>query len=160
MLKIGALAPQFKLKSTENIEVSLDDFKGKWLIFYFYPKDNTPGCSIEGRDFSCLIDEFNNEGASIVGVSPDSIESHTRFIEKKDLKFQLLSDPDKQALKDYEALSKKGLIGKLTGGVTRSTFIIDPNGRIAKVYYSISHKGHANQVLEDLKMLKLQATTD
>ncbi|GAB6045450.1 thioredoxin-dependent thiol peroxidase [Caminibacter profundus] len=147
-------APDFCLPNQDGIEICLRDLKGKWIILYFYPKDNTPGCTIEAKEFSELLDDFENLGAIVIGISPDSPRKHCNFIEKHNLKITLLSDEEKQVLKEYGALGKKKMYGKEYEGVIRSTFIINPEGEIVKEYKKVKAKGHAALVLEDLKKMK------
>ena len=147
-------AIDFCLPNQDGVEICLRDLKGKWIILYFYPKDNTPGCTTEAKEFSELLDEFEKEGAIVIGVSPDSPKRHCNFIEKHDLKVTLLSDEEKNVLKAYEAWGKKKMYGKEYEGVIRSTFIIDPEGNIVKEYKKVKAKGHAKKVLEDLKKIK------
>jgi len=147
-------APEFCLKNQDEVEICLRDLKGKWIVLYFYPKDNTPGCTTEAKEFSELIDEFEKLGAIVIGISPDSPKKHCNFIEKHNLKVTLLSDENKEVLKTYGAWGKKKMYGKEYEGVIRSTFIINPEGEIVKEYKNVRAKGHAAKVLEDLKKLK------
>ena len=147
-------APEFCLPNQDGVEICLRDLKGKWIVLYFYPKDNTPGCTTEAKEFSELIDEFEKLGAIVIGISPDSPKKHCNFIEKHNLKVTLLSDEEKKVLKAYGAWGKKKMYGREYEGVIRSTFIIDPNGEIVKEYKNVRAKGHAKKVLEDLKELK------
>lgn len=150
----GKKAPSFCLKDQEEKEVCLDDMKGDWKVLYFYPKDNTPGCTTEAVDFTCMVEDFSKEGAKIVGVSPDSIQSHLKFIGKHDLKLTLLSDPDHKALEEYGAWKKKKMYGKEYMGVERSTFLIDPDGDVKREWRKVKVKGHAEEVLQTLKEMK------
>ncbi|RME80235.1 MAG: peroxiredoxin [Methanobacteriota archaeon] len=129
----------------------LDDFGGKWLILYFYPRDNTSGCTVEAREFSSLVKEFEELNAVIVGVSPDSVESHEKFAKKHSLKITLLSDPNKDVAKKFGAYGIKMLYGKAREGIIRSTFVISPSGEIIKEFKNVRARGHAHKVLEDLK---------
>ncbi|WP_457564554.1 thioredoxin-dependent thiol peroxidase [Caminibacter sp.] len=149
-------APDFCLPNQDEVEICLRDLKGKWVILYFYPKDNTPGCTTEAKEFSELLEEFEKEGAIIIGISPDSPKRHCNFIEKHGLKITLLSDENKEVLKAYGAWGKKKMYGKEYEGVIRSTFIIDPDGNIIKEYKKVKAKGHAAKVLEDLREIKNQ----
>jgi len=149
-------APDFCLPNQDGVEICLRDLKGKWIILYFYPKDNTPGCTTEAKEFSALLDEFEKENAIVLGVSPDSPKKHCNFIEKQDLEVTLLSDEEKKVLKAYGAWGIKKMYGKEYEGVIRSTVIINPNGEIVKEYKKVRAKGHAKKVLEDLKELKSQ----
>ncbi len=137
MLDVGDKAPDFSLVDAHGEEVRLSDFKGKWVILYFYPKDNTPGCTKEACDFTELLPDFKNMDAHVFGISPDSSKSHKNFIEKHGLKVTLLSDPEKKVLKAYGAWGKKKNYGREYEGVIRSTFIIDPDGKIAWVWRNV-----------------------
>jgi len=150
-------AYEFCLPNQDGVEICLRDLKGKWIVLYFYPKDNTPGCTTEAKEFSELLDEFENLNAIVVGVSPDSPKKHCNFIEKHDLKVTLLSDENKEVLKAYNAWGKKKMYGKEYEGVIRSTFIIDPQGEIVKEYKKVKAKNHAANVLKDLKELQQQS---
>ncbi len=152
-------APDFCLPNQDGVEICLRDLKGKWTVLYFYPKDNTPGCTTEAKDFSSLLDEFEKEGAIVIGISPDSAKKHCNFIEKHGLKITLLSDENKEVLKAYGAWGPKKMYGKEYEGVIRSTFIIDPDGNIAKEYKKVRVKEHAKKVLEDLKELKTRTSS-
>lgn len=149
-LKIGDLAPDFKLKNQDDIEVSLKDLNTKTIVLYFYPKDNTPGCTIEANDFTEMLKDFEKKNVVVVGISPDSPKSHKKFIENQNLKHILLSDPDKIVATNYGAYGKKIMYGKEVLGIIRSTFIIDTKGHIQKVFYNVKAKGHAQDVLESL----------
>ena len=145
-LEVGNPAPNFCLPDKDNKEVCLKDFKGKYAIVYFYPKDNTPGCTTEAIGFTGILPELQKLNAEVIGISPDSPESHAKFIEKKSLKVTLLSDLDKEVLKSYGKWGKKTFRGKEYIGVTRSTFIIDPEGKIAHIWPKVSVKGHTEEV--------------
>jgi len=152
-LKIGDLAPNFCLPDKDNKEVCLKDFKGKFTIVYFYPADNTPGCTTEAIGFTDILPEFQKLDASVVGVSPDSPASHAKFIEKKNLKVILLSDEEKEVLKKYGVWGPKKFQGKSYIGVIRSTFLIDPEGKIAHIWPKVSVNGHAEEVKTKLTEL-------
>jgi peroxiredoxin Q/BCP len=137
MIKAGTKAPNFSLKNQDDKEVSLKDNKGKWIVIYFYPKDNTSGCTKEACDFTESLKDYKKLNAVIIGVSPDSTESHRDFIEKQSLDITLLSDPDKKAHKAYEAWGMKKNYGKEYEGVIRSTFIISPEGKIAEAWSKV-----------------------
>ena len=158
MLKEGDKAPEFCLKGLspngEEKQVCLKDLlsEGKYLILYFYPKDNTPGCTTEACDFRDNLNVVADK-AVVVGVSPDSINSHRKFKEKYDLNFYLLSDPDKKVLEAYDAYGEKKMYGKITKGVIRSTYIISPEGKIVKKWKNVKAKGHVPKVIEELQKL-------
>ena len=162
MIKAGTKAPNFSLKNQDDKEVSLKDNKGKWIVLYFYPKDNTSGCTKEACDFTESLKDYKKLSAVIMGVSPDSTESHRNFIEKQSLDITLLSDPDKKAHKAYGAWGMKKNYGKEYEGVIRSTFIISPEGKIAeawsKVKVRVKRKDgetrHVDVVKERLKELQ------
>jgi len=147
-------APEFCLPNQDETEICLRDLAGKWIILYFYPKDNTPGCSTEACDFTENLDWFEDEDAVILGVSPDSPKKHRNFIEKKNLKITLLSDENKDVIKAYGAWGKKKMYGKEYEGVIRSTFIISPEGEIVAEFKKVKVKGHVEAVKEKLKELK------
>ena len=150
---IGQPASDFAAKDQNDNLVTLQDFTSHWLILYFYPKDNTPGCTTEATDFTTYQPEFSELGAKIIGVSPDSAKSHCKFIDKHDLKIQLLSDPEHQVIKAYGAWQLKKFMGKEYMGVVRSTFLITPEGTIAQVWDKVRVKGHVEKVLQELKKL-------
>ncbi len=149
-LKVGDKAPDFCLPDKDNQEVCLKDFKGKNTIVYFYPADNTPGCTTEAIGFTDILPEFQKLDATVIGVSPDSPESHAKFIEKKNLKVTLLSDENKDVLKKYGAWGLKKFKGKTYTGVIRSTFLVDSEGKIAYIWPKVSVKGHAEEVKNKL----------
>jgi peroxiredoxin Q/BCP len=153
-LEVGTQAPQFCLPDKDSKEICLTDFRGKHVILYFYPKDNTPGCTTEAIGFTGILPDLQKLDAVVIGVSPDSPESHAKFIEKKNLKVILLSDLDKKVLKAYGKWGKKKFRGKEYIGVTRSTFLIDPEGKIAHIWPKVSVKGHPEDVQNVLMELK------
>ncbi|MDJ0632883.1 MAG: thioredoxin-dependent thiol peroxidase [Xenococcaceae cyanobacterium MO_188.B29] len=146
-------APDFTAQDRHGNTVSLENFANQWLILYFYPKDNTPGCTNEAKDFTNYQAEFSELGAKIVGVSPDSEKSHGKFIDKHDLTIQLLSDPEHQVIEAYGAWRLKKFMGKEYMGVVRSTFLITPDGKIAQVWDKVRVKGHVEKVLQELRTL-------
>lgn len=152
-LKPGDLAPLFSLEDSSGKIVKLEDFRGKNVILYFYPKDNTPGCSTEACEFSKAYDEFIDHDSVIIGISPDSPASHLSFAKKFGLRHILLSDPDKEVSKAYGSWQVRKNYGKTYLGIVRSTFFINKDGLIAKVYKSVRPQGHASKVLEDIKKL-------
>lgn len=150
LLKQGDKAPKFELKNADEINISLDDFKGKNVILYFYPKDNTPGCTTEACEFSQNYDEFIKNDTIIVGISPDNAKSHVNFTQKHSLKHILLSDEDHEVAKAYGVWQVRKNYGKEYLGIVRTTFLIDKNGCITKVYKNVKAAGHAVSVLADL----------
>ncbi|MHA1104180.1 MAG: peroxiredoxin [Promethearchaeota archaeon] len=144
-IKVGDIAPDFCLPDKDGKEVCLKDFKGKNVILYFYPKDNTPGCTTEAIGFTTILKDFQELDAVVIGVSPDSPASHAKFIEKKDLKVILLSDEDKEILKAYGAFRGKGAI--------RSTFLIDVSVKIAHIWPKVRVRGHPDDVKNTLSEL-------
>lgn len=153
-LKVGDPAPNFCLPDKDRNKVCLKDFKGKYVIVYFYPKDNTPGCTTEAIGFTGILPEFQKLNADVIGISPDSPESHAKFIEKKNLKVTLLSDLEKEVIKSYGKWGKKKFRGKEYLGVTRSTFLINPEGKIAHVWPKVSVNGHPEEVQKILEELQ------
>ena len=151
MVVEGEKAPGFTLDSDDGRQVSLKDFVDKKLVLYFYPKDNTPGCTTEAVGFRDVAEEFEKRGAVIVGVSKDSVESHNKFKEKHDLPFTLLSDPEGKVLNLYGVWKKKSLYGKTFMGTERTTFLIDEKGIVMKVYRKVKVNGHAQTCLLDLR---------
>jgi thioredoxin-dependent peroxiredoxin len=145
-LKAGDTAPDFCLADQDDKEVCLSQFKGKWVVFYFYPKDNTPGCTTEAIDFTALKGDLEAKSTVVLGVSGDSTKSHRSFIEKKELGITLLSDQDHDAMQKYGVWRLKKNYGKEYMGVVRSTFLIDPEGKIAQAMYNVKAKGHAEKV--------------
>ncbi len=139
-----------ELQSSNNKSYSLRSFKGKKIILYFYPKDNTSGCIIEAKDFTLFIDDFKDKDYFIIGVSRDSVKSHQNFIKKHNLKILLLSDTDEQLVKAFNVLKEKTLYGKKYIGITRSTFILDEEGKIIKEYRKVSPKTHVKILLSEL----------
>jgi len=150
MPKLGHGAPEFTIPDADGGNVSLSDFSGKWVVLYFYPKDNTPGCTIEAMDFSRLKNDFAARNAVVLGVSKDSCASHQKFIKTKDLTVLLLSDPEAKVQKLYGAWRPKKFMGKEFLGTVRSTFLIDPKGNISKVWDEVKAEGHAQEVLAEL----------
>ena len=149
-LKVGDIAPEFCLPDKDNKEVCLKDLKGKYVIVYFYPRDNTPGCTIEAIGFTGILPEFQKLNAEVVGISPDSPESHAKFIEKKNLKVILLSDMNKEVLKKYGAWGSKAYRSKTYMGVTRSTYLVNPEGKISYMWPKVRVKGHVEEVKDVL----------
>lgn len=154
MLKEGDKAPDFDLLGDDGKKHSLKQFKGKWVVFYFYPKDMTPGCTTEACEFGESQDAITKLGAVVVGVSADSLESHAKFKSKYALPFLLLSDPSHVVHKQFGAYGEKVLYGKTSIGPYRSTFIIDPAGKIAKVWKKVRVKDHVANVVTQLQKLQ------
>jgi len=148
IVQAGATAPNFTLPSQEDKPVSLSDYKGKWVVLYFYPKDMTPGCSIEAHNFQRDLGKYDKANAVILGVSMDSEKKHQEFCTKEGLTFKLLADTGKKVSKAYNSTALMGLIS------ARNTFLISPDGKIAKVYLGVSPSSHSDQVLSDLAQLQ------
>ncbi len=151
MLKVGDKAYPFKLNDQHGVERTLSEFLGKKVILYFYPKDNTPGCTREAEAFRDLADEIGAEGGVIIGVSKDSVASHVKFADKYALPFILLSDPELDTIKAYGAWQEKKMYGKTVMGVARCTFIIGGDGAIVKVYDKVKPDTHAAETLSCIK---------
>lgn len=149
--KVGQPAPSFSAKDQNGNIVSLQDKSDRWLILYFYPKDNTPGCTTEAKDFTEYAAQFQELGADIIGVSPDSETSHCKFIDKHNLSIQLLTDPEHEVIESYGAWRLKKFMGKEYMGVVRSTFLISPGGKIAQVWDKVRVKAHVEKVLSELQ---------
>ncbi len=145
-LNEGAGAPDFCLPDQNNKEVCLKNFRGEWIILYFYPKDNTSGCTREAVDFPENLKDFKRMNAVIIGVSPDSTNSHVSFINKHNLKITLLSDPEHKVLEKYGVWQKKKMYGREYFGIVRTTFLIDPNGKIVYKWEKVKVKGHVSEV--------------
>lgn len=152
-IDVGKNAPDFTLLDQDETEVSLEQFEGSWVVLYFYPKDDTPGCTTEACEFTEGIEAFQNMDAVVLGCSPDSPERHRTFIEKYNLSVRLLSDPDHGVMEAYGAWGEKMMYGRKSVGVKRSTVIIDPDGRVAHHWKSVRAKGHAAKVRERLQQL-------
>jgi peroxiredoxin Q/BCP len=154
ILKEGLKAPNFNLIGSDKLNHSLSDFSGKKVILYFYPKDNTPGCSIEAQDFRDNIKAFEEINSVVIGISRDSASSHDKFIDKYCLPFLLLSDENQVACDLYGVLKEKTMFGKKAIGIERSTFIIDEDGIIRKIYRKVKVDNHVKTVLEQISALK------
>ena len=151
MIKLNNKAPIFKAQSTGNKEYSLNDSKGKYVVLYFYPKDDTPGCTIETKDFNTLLPKFKKLNCEIYGISKDDLKSHNKFKEKYKVKFNLLADEEKKIIKDYKVWGKKKFMGNEFMGIIRTTFLIDKKGKIIKIWKNVKVKDHAKEVLDFLK---------
>ncbi|SIQ94699.1 peroxiredoxin Q/BCP [Rhizobium sp. RU33A] len=152
-LTTGDMAPDFSLPRNGGGTVSLSEFAGKAVILYFYPKDDTSGCTTEAVDFSGLTDEFAKLGATVIGVSPDSVKSHDKFAAKHNLSVVLAADEEHKALEAYGVWKEKSMYGKTYMGVERSTFLIDKSGKIAEVWRKVKVPGHAEAVLKATQAL-------
>jgi peroxiredoxin Q/BCP len=153
MLKNNTKAPDFKLPSTNKSNYQLKDSLGKYVVIYFYPKDDTPGCTIETNDFNKLLSKFKKLNCEIFGISKDNLKSHDKFREKFKVKFDLLSDEETKVLKKYKVWGKKKFMGREYMGISRSTFLINPKGKILKIWENVNVKDHALEVLETLKSI-------
>jgi peroxiredoxin Q/BCP len=154
LLEIGEKAPGFCLEDPDRGEMCLKDLEGKWVVLYFYPKDNTKGCTMEALEFTAAEDEFTAKNAVIIGVSPDSLKSHTNFRQKHDLSINLLSDTEKEVLEAYGVWQKKKMYGREYMGVVRSTYLINTEGKVAHVWPKVRVKGHVDNVMEKLSELQ------
>jgi len=150
MLEVGMQAPNFTLSDKEGRKVSLSDFSGKKVVLYFYAKDSTPGCTRQAQAFRDTYEEFVKAGAVVIGISKDSEKSHQRFAEKNELPFILLSDPELEAIKAYGVWQEKKMYGKTTMGVVRTTFLIDEEGRIEKIFGKVKPDTNAREILDYL----------
>ena len=150
MLEIGMKAPNFTLKDKNGNDISLSDFLGKKIVLYFYPKDNTPGCTRQACAFAGAYKQFEAKGIEVIGISKDSVASHVKFAEKYDLPFVLLSDPDRIAIEAYGVWQEKKMCGKVSMGVVRTTFIIDEDGNIEKVMPKVKPDTNAADILAEL----------
>jgi peroxiredoxin Q/BCP len=151
LLQEGTMAPDFRLPADGGGEVSLSDYRGKKVVLYFYPKDDTPGCTTEACNFRDDYSQLLAAGAAVVGISPDTVQSHDKFKSKYSLPFALLSDADHQVAETYGAWGEKKMFGKTYEGVLRSTFIIDEEGKISKVFAKVKPKNHSEEVLAALR---------
>ncbi len=153
MIEVGNRAINFCLPNQDEVEICLRDLKGKWVVLYFYPKDNTPGCTTEACGFAKSLPDFEKINAVVIGISPDSPKKHRNFIEKKDLKITLLSDEEKKVLSDYGVWQLKKMYGREYMGVVRTTYLIDPKGNVAKRWDKVKVKNHVNEVKQALNEL-------
>ena len=151
MLSENVNAPDFELEGSDGKKHSLKEFNGKNLVLYFYPKDNTPGCTIEAKNFNKNLNEIRSLGAEVVGVSKDDLKSHEKFCGKYSLNFLLLSDPESMMIKSYDAYGDRGIFGM---GTLRKTFIIDKNGKIVKIFEKVKPDKHDKEVIEVLTNIK------
>ena len=154
MLEVGTQVLDFCLPNQDEEEICLRDIKGRWIVLYFYPKDNTPGCTTEACDFTDALPDFEGLNAIVLGVSPDSPKKHRNFIEKKELNITLLADEEKELCKTFGVWQLKKNYGREYMGVVRSTFLIDPDGKIAAKWEKVRVKGHVDDVKAELEVLQ------
>jgi thioredoxin-dependent peroxiredoxin len=150
---VGKKVPAFKLSASGGKDIELSDFKGKQLVLYFYPKDDTPGCTTEGQGFAAQHEAFRKAGAEILGVSRDSVASHERFKAKYGFPFELLSDPEEELCRAFDVMREKNMYGRKVMGVERSTFLIDGEGVLRREWRKVKVVGHVEEVLEAVKAL-------
>lgn len=150
-IKLNQKAPDFHLKDQDGKEHALSDYKDQWVLMYFYPKDDTPGCTKEACVIRDNFPKFRRVKAKVFGVSADSVKSHAKFAEKYDLPFTLLADEDKKVIRAYGVWAKKKFMGREYMGILRTSFLINPQGKVAKVYADVKPAEHADEVLADLK---------
>ena len=150
-MNIGQSAPEFTALDRDGKSVGLQDFQNRWLVLYFYPKDLTPGCTTEAIEFTDKLAQFQALNAQVVGISPDSLASHGKFITKHQLKIVLLSDPEHQIAEDYGVWQLKKFMGKEYMGIVRSTFLIDPHGKVVQIWSNVRVKNHVDTVFEEVK---------
>ena len=153
MGETGKKVKNFKLPATGSKEISLDDFKGKNVVLYFYPKDSTPGCTTEGQDFRDAKARFTRQNAVVLGVSRDSLKSHENFKAKQKFNFDLLSDAEEELCNQFDVIKMKNMYGKQVRGIERSTFLIDEKGVLHQEWRKVKVKGHVDEVLEAVKSL-------
>ncbi len=153
-LEIGTKAPDFTADIENGEKLTLSDYKGKWVVLYFYPKDNTSGCTKEACEFKDNMERITSMGAEVIGVSKDSVKSHNNFINKFELNFHLVADPEKVVCELYDIMGEKKMYGKTYMGIIRSTYIIDPEGKIREVYSKVKVAGHVDAVIEKLEELQ------
>ncbi len=149
----GSMATAISLPSSQKKEVKLSDLKGKPVVVYFYPKDDTPGCTVEAQGFQQYLDEFEALGAVVLGISPDGVESHCKFADKFGLEYHLLADEDHAVAEKYGVWVEKNMYGKTSWGVQRATFLVDRDGKVAKAWPKVKPEGHAEAVLEAINAL-------
>ncbi len=153
MVEVGKKALNFCLPNQDEVEICLRDLKGKWVVLYFYPKDNTPGCTTEACEFTQELPKFEELNAVILGVSPDSSKKHRNFIQKKNLKITLLSDEEKKTLQEYGVWQLKKMCGREYMGVVRTTYLINPDGIVADRWEKVKVKGHVEEVRKKLEII-------
>jgi peroxiredoxin Q/BCP len=157
MIEEGKAAPAFTLTSDEGDKVSLASLKGKYVVVYFYPKDDTPGCTLEAQGFNKARAQLDKLDTVVLGISKDSIESHCKFRDKYSLKFPLLSDPDAKVIEKYGAWGEKNMYGKKSMGIIRRTVVIAPDGKVKKIFPKVKVDGHVAAVIDTIKALRAQA---
>ncbi|WP_412757253.1 peroxiredoxin [Legionella bozemanae] len=150
-MNIGESVPDFAFTATNGLNARLSDYRGQYVVLYFYPKDATPGCTTEGQDFRDAYPQFQELNTQIFGVSRDSLKSHENFKAKQNFPFELVSDQDEQLCQLFNVIKMKSMYGKQVRGIERSTFIIDPQGKLSKEWRKVSVKGHVDEVLSALK---------
>ncbi len=154
LTKIGKKVTDIKLAATGDQTIQLSDFRGKNIVLYFYPKDSTPGCTLEGQDFRDNKRKFTARNTIVLGVSRDSVKSHENFKSKQSFPFDLLSDPNEKLCKQFDVIKEKNMYGKKVIGIERSTFLIDQDGILTKEWRKVKVKGHVEEVLEEIKNQK------
>ncbi len=154
MVEAGRQAPAFRLPDQDGEQISLSELKGQWVVLYFYPRDDTPGCTTEACEFTSVLDDFRELDAVVLGCSPDGAEAHRKFIAKHNLKVRLLSDSSHETMADYGAWGEKVLYGRKSIGVIRSTVLIDPDGNVAHYWKKVRARGHAGHVADKLRALR------
>ena len=150
-MKIGESVPNFAFTATSGVHAHLSDYQGKYVVLYFYPKDATPGCTTEGQDFRDAYPQFKALNSQVFGISRDSLKSHENFKSKQNFPFELISDSEEQLCQLFDVIKMKSMYGKQVRGIERSTFIIDPQGKLAHQWRKVSVNGHVAAVLESLK---------
>lgn len=150
-MDIGDTISSFSFNATNNLQANLNDYKGKYVVLYFYPKDSTPGCTTQGQDFRDAYPEFQKLNTEVFGISRDSLKSHENFKAKQQFPFELISDTDETLCTLFDVIKMKSMYGKLARGIERSTFIIDKEGKLLKEWRKVSVKEHVKQVLEFIK---------
>ncbi|MDF1757568.1 MAG: peroxiredoxin [Legionellaceae bacterium] len=158
-MNIGEKTPDLEFQATSQLEGNLADYIGQWLILYFYPKDSTPGCTLEGQDFRDNYSSFNNLNANILGISRDSLKSHENFKSKQEFPFELISDSEEVFCKAFDVIKMKNMYGKQVRGIERSTFLINPDGIIQEIWRKVKVKGHVLDVLDVLDVLHNKITS-
>jgi len=153
-VKIGDTAPDFTLPDQQGKQHKLSDYRGKWVLLYFYPRDDTPGCTKEACSVRDQLPKFDQRKSVVFGMSADSVESHLKFAQKFQLTFPLLADPDKKMIQAYGVWGQKQFMGKSYLGINRTSFLIDPKGKIARVYEKVKPEEHVQEVLNDLETLR------